>query len=56
MSTFNIKVKEENGDIFLYDDVIAIGVDNEFKIEQSDGRCSTHLLDFVDEITIKKNL
>ena len=57
MSTFNVKVKEENDDIYLYDEVTEIAINNdEFKVKQEDGRSGTHLLDFTDEITIKKNL
>ena len=59
MNIYSVKVKEENGDIYLYEEVSIIGYDQDagvFSLTRTDGRTDTHLLDYVDEITITKNL
>lgn len=56
MSTFNVKILEENGDIDIYSEATACSILGEnVVVLYGEKDHASHTLEDVDEITIKKN-
>ena len=56
MSTFNVKILEENGDIDIYSEATACSIlGGDIVVLYGEKKYATHTLEVIDEITIKKN-
>lgn len=56
MSTFNVKILEENGDIDIYSEATACTIlGQNVVVLYGENNYATHTLEVIDEITIKKN-
>lgn len=56
MKEFTVKVEDYDGDIYKYRDVSDVEIkDKKLNIEYGDGDNATHPMDYVEEISIKRN-
>ena len=56
MSTFNVKILEENGDIDIYSEATACTIlGQNVVVLYGEKNYAAHTLEDIDEITIKKN-
>ena len=57
MSTFNIKILEENGDIDIYSEANACSIScaGNIVVLYGEDKAAVHSFETIDEITIKKN-
>jgi hypothetical protein len=56
MKEFTIKVLNYDGDIYKYRDVSDVEIkDKKLNIEYGEDENATHLMDHLDEVTIKRN-
>ena len=56
MKEFTVKLEDYDGDIYKYSDVSEIEIkDKKLKIQYDAEKSVTHLLDYVEELLIKRN-